>query len=238
MEKEEIQLNRSIKNLKINTNSANILIRKDNVNEPVLLINGNFDVKNEECVVEVKEKNNYKSNFSHNFNSIIKIGNITINGNMCGNIYNSGNNTIIIGNCNNSYNNHSIEIVIPNNFRKLDLNIDTKSGNVKIEKLAINDLVVDTMSGNVSLYDVDIISGDLDTMSGNVSVEVYGSMDSYKLHLDTMSGKISKSIIEDSSFEPITNASINLEHHNLRIDTMSGNINMLFKSKKRSFNNL
>ena len=223
-----IELNSVIKNLSINTVSTDILIHKGDVKVLTLLLDDEFKVQQKHDTVKIEEKvESTNMNFSNKFGSFITICNITIHGNI---FSTDGKNVIIVENDCNTYNGNSIALVVPNDFRRLDLSIDTKSGNTTIKDLYLNKLNVDTMSGNVQLHDVNVTLGHLDTMSGDVLAEIPNFMDTYQLHLDTMSG--SKSVMEYADFKPINNMSINIEHHSLNIDTMSGNIKFLFKMKR------
>lgn len=121
--------------------------------------------------------------------------------------------------------NKDLIVYIPSNVVLTELNVNTVSGDVTVNKLKAKDINIDSVSGYLFLEELDVSNEiDLDTVSGRTKLSVLSSVNS--IDIDTVSGNIDLSCadVDDLSIDS-TSGSIKItldKAKKLDIDSISG----------------
>jgi len=219
----EIKLSENVNSVTIDATTADILIYPDNVESPIVRTTGEIDVRERDSEAVIKEKQSIINGcFINGGNSgvIIFGGNITINDSqiISGNIFNGT--TVNLGEKSN------IELIVPKKPQIEAFSVDAKSGNLTIEELIFSRLVAKTISGNITLNDIDLLFAKLKTISGDIDAKILESIINYKTYLKSISGKTIQDSVETVSPTLLS------EKHELEADSISGDVNVLFKGKR------
>lgn len=220
MKKQEYKLSSDINAINIDVCDCDISIHSDNIEQPTILASGKFDIYDKNGTTEIKQKKNNTSN-----SIIINGNNINYNSNViiC--------NGVKLSNyCFSSSGNDSLELIIPKKVKNLEIFIDGMSSDISIDDIIFSRLRIKTMSGDIVCRDIDLLSGNFHSMSGDIFLELLESSDRFRTDLRSMSGDIDQIFVPGSE-----NISINIsnEKRNLEANTMSGDIKVLFKGKRR-----
>lgn len=248
-------LNSSLKEYKIEIESADINIYSSNVIKPIIKYNGTFDIKDDGSILKIKQifqKSKKGFNFRKIFGrqvitmdgcKIIKKGNsITVLGNG-GNISQINGRTFFNGieitddMCDNSNNLDKsekfvgepyVDLILP--FGKNDISLDLKliRGDIDISGLILNRLIVNNKNGDINLNDVDAVMAKIELMNGAIKAEIAESIINYSLSLKTVNGSSNQSTIENFETMPTL---LKLKHK-LNINNVNGDIDVIFKGKK------
>lgn len=217
----EIKLSESVNSVIIDATTADILIYPDNVEAPIVRTTGEIDIKERDSEAVIKEKQSIINGES----GIIVGGNvtntcITINNSqiISGNIFNGT--TVNLGEKSN------IELIVPKKPQIETFRVDAKSGNLTIEELIFSKLVVKTISGNITLNDIDLLFAKLKTISGDIDAKILESIINYRTYLKSISGKTIQDSVETVSPTLLS------EKHELVANSISGDVNILFKGKR------
>jgi len=233
MKKIEIKLKNNINDLNLNVLRADVLIHSGEVTEPTALISDSFSIS----------ENDNKTIIEENLVGKSKIRKFKVyEGKRISEKY-----IIKKGYDDSHIIDDLIEIIFPQNYSELNLNIDGTSSNITIENLVFNKLVIDNMNGDITLTDVNFLEGKIDTMdgdvvlkdvdfldskietmSGDVHAEIRNYMDNFIKTFYTMSGDITFEDM-DNSKNHVLDKNVNKEKSKLEIETMSGDIKVLFK---------
>lgn len=209
MSKNEIKLTENINEINIDVIGSDISIYEDKKTQlPIVRTIGDISVHGNKVIIKENSNNTNSINFSNGNTTIILGSNITFNGNT----FNSESS--------------SIEIIIPQNSKIQDIEIKTKSGDIKGKNLFFQKLVAKTMSGDITLKDIDILFTSLKTMSGDIKVEILESIINYETYLKSMSGDTIQNSIEKNT------PTLLKEKYELEASSMSGDIEILFKGKR------
>lgn len=214
----EIKLSESVNSVIIDATTADILIFPDNVEAPIVRTTGEIDIKERDSEAVIKEKQsiiNGESCIINGDNSFITINNSQI---ISGNIFNGT--TVNLGEKSN------IELIVPKKTQIETFMVDAKSGNLTIEELIFARLVVQTISGNITLNDIDLLFAKLKTISGDIDAKILESIINYRTYLKSISGKTIQDSVETVSPTLLS------EKHELVANSISGDINILFKGKR------
>ena len=220
----EMKLPQGISNYKIEVLSAGVKVTGDNVKAPYVQYSGEFNIKDNGRQVSIAEKGN--SNFMGNsrfFNS----GNVGIFGSNLIIV----NGQVISGNANvvtniggePSY----AEVIVPKKTKPF-INMTGKSSDLTVSNLILEQLHAKTMSGDISLQELDMIIGKIKTMSGDIDATILESILNYQISMKTISGKTRQQSNETTA------PKIYPKKHVLDLETISGDINLLFKGQERT----
>ena len=119
----------------------------------------------------------------------------------------------------------NIELIIPKKQKNCSIFANNISGDTSVSDLKLFRFVLETVGGDISLKNFDSIHSLIKTVSGDVDIEVLESMLNYDVDANTLCGdKIQRSIEKES---PIL---LDCKNY-LKINTVSGDIKVLFKGK-------
>lgn len=242
-----VKIGQGIEKIKINAFCATVTVRSSDTDESFINYTGDCVIEENESVVSIKETENLVTNSNYDY---VTTGDI-VNGNKT--VIN-GNGVAIGGNCNNCIINESrvatnnldmnvnspyndnmnnlgeantIELVIPKNMPDLNLEIDSKNGPVSLKNLIFSKLIVQTVNGSINLEDIDAVFISAKLVNGSLKAEILESILNYRTILNSMNGKASEPDTTESVLPELLT-----EKHQLRADTINGDIHVLFKGKK------
>lgn len=224
MSKNDVILKDSIVDIKVDAKSSDIMLFSDEIEEPLIKCSGHFDI------IEKDGKATIIENFENNIDASTKImlndGSIIQSNSDISITYKRG--IAVVDSFTLSkepITKNFIEIIMPKKSKKLNLMLETTTGNITIEKLMLSKLIIKTLSGNVNLTDIDVLLANIKTESGDVNMEILESALNYKLFLKSIGARVQDEI---SDIYP----SLLNEKHELILDSLTGNVNVLFKGKK------
>ena len=217
MENKEYKLREEIKNFQIKTYICDINIYSDNINQPLVLCKGNVDIKDNGSSVMISDIIESKGT-----NRIFENGNIVVSNY---NVISSNGVTIVNGREVMDDEIDNIELIIPKKQKNCSIYAKNISGDTSVSDLKLFRFVLETVGGDISLKNFDSIHSIIKTVGGDVDIEVLESMLNYDVDANTLCGdKIQRSIEKES---PIL---LDCKNY-LRINTVSGDIKVLFKGK-------
>lgn len=119
-----------------------------------------------------------------------------------------------------------LEIVLPKFKKNATLEFESLSGDLEVSNATLSGLVAKIISGDINLTDVNILFTSLETMSGDIQIEILESIANYTTYVHSLTGEKSIETIEKKESPLLT------EKHVLKVDTMNGSTNILFKGRK------
>ena len=253
----QIILNNGVVKYNIDVINADIKIYSSSVETPIIKYSGTFDITDKNSVVKIKQilkkgvniNQNNSKNFFGRKNIIIKssVSNSTV-------IQIDGDQTRVFINgkeiTNNEpeedlndekyarYNNIPkkknepiedplLEIVLPLNSNNSSFEITSVSGDINIKNLILQNLIVKSTSGDITMEQIDSLISEIDTISGDVSANIIESIANYYRTFNTISGNVLENTTERSMPKLINTK------HKLKVNTISGDINVSFKGKRK-----
>jgi len=256
VEKKVVRLDNNITGLRFDTTSADVIIYPDgSVSSPKVVLNGDFDVVNNNDIPTIKE-----------IGTVKELGNsIKIKGNCFGFFKNKVNlnHTSI-----NQSSFNIVEIILPENFKTLDIDaeatsgeftiedirlgkinilstsgditlrsvdfsegkIEVTSGDITIEDTNSGNLIAITTSGDITLTDVNFSDANLWSTSGDIFVEILNYDENYETQLHTVTGDKEKIVLEKK--EEDTSINISNGSRFLGANSTTGDVRVMFKGKK------
>lgn len=223
------ELSKDINRYNISLNGSDVVIHPANVSSPIINCCENIEISKSFTNITIKErasKSNININYIGNglnisFNNINVRGNASILNNMT-----VGGKSVNIG-VTESTDKRPVEIILPKETSYSSFDIHQNSGSTTIEELTFQNLNIQTNSGNILLNDVDLLLGKIKTLSGKVDVKILESMLNYIVSYKTLSGR-STQVSEETEIPFLLK-----EKHKLDVETLSGNIDIVFKGKNR-----
>lgn len=208
-----------IKNINIDSSSADINIIEYDDNKVKVHIYGHFYKKYKDNNEPVIELNNGQLDIMQSRKSSIMSLGINFN---IGELFND--------------NEMHMDVYVPKGYKD-DINIESSSGNIKADNLELKKLDIDTFSGKIELKDVTADKVSLETSSGDISA---GNIKADDLKINTFSGNnYYKSIDAQKVYFESSSGDISLGSVNTEViegDTFSGHINAKeVKSKDGKF---
>ncbi|MBR5369917.1 MAG: DUF4097 family beta strand repeat protein [Bacilli bacterium] len=208
MERKKYVVRESIKSYKIEAFNSDVNVHSGDVDSPIIIYEGDFEVLEENDYVLVKEN-------SKNIVNSYKGGQYNIFGN---NVFISCGVTMI------NEESSSVEVIVPKNT-VIKLKAKTVNGTLTVSDLELLELVAKSSNGSIKLKRINSVDSYVKTSNGSIKVEILESIINYNTKMKTCNGNCTKDSDETMTPEILQKKNM------FEAETSNGNIKILFKGK-------